>query len=319
MLSAASCGPNNSLSRYGINGIGDAGDMNYMRQAGFKWVRFFVGWNGMQPSGPSLNPDSVNWLHNEVDLWHNRGFSVVLTITRRVPAWARDPNQVRPAKCDGDDRNERRPANATMFHDFMFQLASEMKQTVAAYEVYNEPELGCKWPGDKQDFRNLILRPGVEGVKAAQPNAIVLGPAIASGSFDGWYTYQAPNGTHYLAAPVDFLNVHAYGDIQDVDARLNGSSNFNRCMEGDLKSHCIRDYWLTEFGYTGTGTAAGDNAVTVFKHCDSHADCKKAFYYSSGYDGVTGGEYGLLKDDNTPRDKYWPVKKFVTSRETPLP
>jgi hypothetical protein len=318
MLGAAKCGPNNSPSRFGVNGANDAADMDYMRQAGFKWVRFFVGWNGMQPDGPSLNAGSVAWLHQMVDLWHNRGFSVDLTITRKVPAWARDPNQAQPAKCTGEDKDERRPATPDIFRNFMFQLASEMKFTVAAYEVYNEPELACKWPGNEKDFRNLILKPGVEGVKAAQPGAIVLGPAIASGGYADWYTYTK-NNTQYLAAPVDFLNVHAYGDLQAVDARLNGSSNFNRCMEAPYASHCIREYWVTEFGYSANTTAAGNNAVDVFKHCANHADCAKAFYFSSGYDGNGGPTYGLLNDANVPRAKYWPVYNYIRSKETPLP
>ena len=322
LLSA--CGPNNSPSKYGVN-VGPAGGERLMREAGFKWVRWFVGWEGLQPNGPVLDVGAVNTLRAQLETYTRQGFSVSVVFTRTVPEWAKDWSQPRPCEAD-KHKDERRPlewvdrgdgTQIRPFQEFTFQFASAFKDIVAAFEIYNEPELDCRFPGTAAEFRNLMLGPGYDGLHAGAPNAVILGPAIAHDSeLRAYYTY--PKGDrHYLVRPVAATNVHHYGSVTDITDTMDAARDFQPCTEDG--THCLSKYWLTEFGFDGNGTEAGNNAVDVFKHCDGQARCVRAFYFSSNTIGPDLTDFRLLNDASEPRAKYFSIRKYLLSREPALP
>ncbi len=316
VLALSACDAPQSASRFGVNGSGNDTAAQMMKAAGFKWVRFFVHWNTMEPSGPSLDAGAVGGLNNEINVWSNRGFSVDIVITRDVPRWAWDTHQNSGPCANANDQS--RPKDETVYHDFMFAMAHTFGDRVGAWELWNEPEYGCRFPGSPGDFRRLILGPGYDGVKQAQPKAIVLGPAIAdvqTGVLDDWYTYAA-NGHRYLKRPVAAVNVHQYGSVSDVEAAMNTAHGYHRCMQDG--SYCVGTYWLTEFGFQEGQSPVG-KAPQIYQHCIDQSDCQKAFYFSSDYDGLQGQSFGLLDASEQPRQKYGDLKNFLLSKEPPLP
>jgi hypothetical protein len=314
-LSLAGCAPRNP-SKYGVNGEHGAPAADLMKQAGFKWIRLFVGWDDMQPYGYPLDPEKAAALDGTVNEWARRGFSISMTFTRTTPEWAKDPNQAQPC---ASHPKYRRPAEPYMFGDFAWLMAKRYGDRVAAFEVYNEPEKDCRFPGSAADFRRLILAPGFDAIRSAQPNAIILGPAMATPSeYEEYYTYPK-DGKRYLLRPVAALNMHSYGDVAQMKDRLDDASKWRKCMEPAVSSYCVDKFWMTEFGFQNGD--ADDAAVKVFKHCDAITNCQHIFYFAATYDDVGGVGKTALVDPTTgvPRDKYWKVKDYILGREAPLP
>ncbi len=318
----AGCGPASSPSRFGVN-VGSGGDVaaDRMKEAGFKWARVFMSWDRLEPAPHTFEPGYLAYNDALVNTYASRRFSIDITITKRVPVWARDTTQAQP--CTGANwRDERRPKGTVVFHDFMAELAQHFKDRVIAYEVWNEPQLGCKFPGTAADFRSRVLAPGYDGVKSVQPNAIVLGPAVGADHnvLDNWYTYPK-NGTRYLVRPVAAVNVHAYGTLSDVTARMDLAHGYRRCMEDG--SYCVSRYWLTEYGFNETDPVGW--SAQVLAHCAAQDDCIRAMYYSAADSGVdqNGNPYGSLPLLNPttlqPHAKYDAIKKWILAREPALP
>jgi hypothetical protein len=299
-------------SRYGVNGDGNSTAASRMKEAGFKWVRFFVGWDSMEPTGPTLDAGALNGLDASVNVYAKKGFSVDIVFTRDVPVWARDTTQAQPC---ADHPKARRP-KVGAFGGFAGAMATHFKDRVAAWEVFNEPELDCRFPGGPGDFRRLILSEGYDAIHAAQNDAIILGPALASpGQLSDWYTYET-NGHHYLTRPVAAMSVHHYGTVDDVKNAMNTANNYVACSE--YGSYCLVDYWLTEFGFTES--QAADSATKIFAHCESQKYCKRVFYFAANYETLSGMKVALL-DPSTlaPRAKYYKVKDYILAREPALP
>jgi hypothetical protein len=311
---ASGCLAPRSLSRYGVNGnyepTGTA--VARMREAGFKWVRFFVGWADMQPNGPGLDAGALAYVNAEVNSYASKGFSIAITFTRHVPWWVRDSSQPQPCPAHPDDR---RPI-AGYFEQFASLMAQTFKDRVAAWELWNEPELDCRFPGTPADFRRLILGPGFDAIRAAQPDAIVLGAAVAfPSSLDDYYTYLS--GSHrYLTRPVSAIDIHRYGSVDTIESAMNTGNNYVKCMQ--FTGYCVTKYWLTEFGFTESDPVG--SAAKIFAHCDAQTFCEHAFYFAANYEGLKGGTFGLLNPETlVPRDKYYKVKDYILSNEAPLP
>jgi hypothetical protein len=306
------CIATRSPSRYGVNGDGNSTAAARMKEAGFKWVRFFVGWDSMEPNGPSLDPGALNGLDATVNTYAKKGFSVDIVFTRDVPVWARDTTQAQPC---ADHPKQRRP-KVGAFGGFANAMAVHFKDRVAAWEVFNEPELDCRFPGGSGDFRKLILAEGYDNIHAVQPDAIILGPALASpGQLNDWYTYPN-NGHRYLTRPVAAINVHQYGSVADVEDAMNKANNYVACME--YTAYCVADYWLTEFGFTEG--QADDSATKIFAHCEGQKYCKRVFYFAANYETLSGMKVALLNPTTlVPRGKYYKVKDYILAREPALP
>ncbi|HET9728343.1 MAG TPA: cellulase family glycosylhydrolase [Acidimicrobiia bacterium] len=312
MVLASGCLAPRNPSRYGVNGDANTTAAELMRQAGFKWVRLFVGWDDLQPNGPGLDKNDLAYVDSEVNAYASKGFSVSIVITRHVPWWVRDNFQPEPC---ASHPNERRPL-AGYFEQFMTLMALHFKDRVAAWELWNEPELDCRFPGTPADFRRLIFNPGFDAIRAAQPDAIILGPALADVTqLNAYYTYVS-GGSRYLTRPVAAINIHHYGTVDDIESAMNTANSYVQCVWGG--TYCVTKYWLTEFGFTESD-AAGD-APNILAHCDAQKYCERAFYFAANYEGLGGQTFALL-DPKTlvPRTKYYKLKEYILSKEPPLP
>jgi hypothetical protein len=222
----------------------------------------------------------------------------------------------------GQNAAQRRP-KAGAYYTYGNQLANHFKDRVAAYELWVEPELQCKFPGQPWEFRDYALAPGFDGIKAAQPDAIVLGPTVHGGNtnLDNWYTHAGADGVRYLKRPVRAISVNEFGSVDEVRHKMNLAHDYRRCMQDG--SYCVTDYWLSAFGFNDDQPAS--RAAEIMAKCDSHSDCKRAVYYAAEYNGYDafGNVYGTFSLLNTktlaPKSKYWKLKEYMLSTEPPLP
>ena len=96
-----------------------------------------------------------------VDAARARGLKVLLT-PWTTPAWA---------NADAGVRNP--PSDPESFARFLTWLSGSLRGKVAAYEIWNEPNLADFWGGDVSQYAAL-LRASYPAVKAGDPNALVV-------------------------------------------------------------------------------------------------------------------------------------------------
>jgi hypothetical protein len=238
-----------------------------VKEAGFSWIRIQVGWRDVEPE-----PGQYTFAHVDrlVDLARANNIHVVASVLK-APHWVTG---------DGTDGI---PENSGAFRVLMEQLARHFAGRIDAYEVWNEQNLAVETGGhvDMGRYVNL-LRDGYQGVKAGDPNAIVL--------FGG----LTPTGVNDPAIAIDDVvylrEIYAYNDGEvkqyyDVLGAHPGSMCNTPdqswpanpgCPYGwnDHNSHYFRrvqelrqvmvengeahkQLWLTEFGWSTTNAAPG--------------------------------------------------------------
>jgi hypothetical protein len=243
--------------------------LNLVKDAGFGWVRQQVGWDGIEPV-----PGQYNWaeLDQIVDITNRKQIQVIFSVVRS-PRWA------------GINGTTGLPANPANFGNLMQLMAQRYKGRVAAYEVWNEQNLGLE-TGGRVSVGPYVetLKAGYKAVKAADPKAIVLFGGLSPTGIDDvnfavddakfleqCYLYNNGEMKNYF----DVLGVHpgSAGNSPDefwpVDPPADKTrpwtthpsfyfrrvENLRAVMEkyGDS----AKQVWLTEFGWTTKNAAKG--------------------------------------------------------------
>jgi polysaccharide biosynthesis protein PslG len=236
--------------------------------AGFGWLRQQVTWYSIELSKGQY---SWNELDAIVDDVHNSGLNLLLSVTR-APGWATS------------DGGNGMPANPDDLYNFMYAMASHYKGKVAAYEIWNEQNMGAETNGHVDAGRYVeLLKAGFTAVKAADPNAIVLyggltptgvnDPSVAVDDavfLEQCYQYQDGVMKNYF----DVLGAHPGSNANSPDQMwpdnpgsaaigwYNHASFYFRRVQ-DLRGIMEKygdgnkQMWLTEFGWTTANQAPG--------------------------------------------------------------
>ena len=145
-------------------------DMDLIRDAGFGWVKQNVGWRDVEGAAKG----AFNWYFTDriIGDAEERGLKVIFRLDSE-PVWAVPPEGVRS--------HNGPPEHASDFGDFCHALAERYPGRVAAYQVWNEPNLAREWGGWKPDAAAYVdlLRACYVGVKAADPDALIVSAGLA--------------------------------------------------------------------------------------------------------------------------------------------
>ncbi len=168
-------------------------DMRLTQEMGFGWVKQKFAWRDIEGHAKGeydwFRPD---WI---VDTAVSHNLNLVIRIDRQ-PLWA-----VRTLP-DEEIKNNQPPVDLADFGDFCGVLADRYKGRVAAYQVWNEPNLNREWgeqPPNPAEY-TALLQVCYEAIKAADPAAIVISAGLA------------PTGTHDNTAVPDDLYLQGMYD-----------------------------------------------------------------------------------------------------------
>ena len=202
-----------------------------VEQSGAKWVRLSAFWKVMQPS--PTGPINWSWLDADVFEADERNLDVLITFAS-VPNWSNNS----PLNCDfWSAECSDPPTSPQHFKDFARAVASRYATRVHHWEIWNEPDLNIFWNGTQQQWHDLILVPGVQGIREVAPTARILGPATwaSFGTFSGW---------SWLACDhLDALSTHFY--------RGSSSAMFEAVDQEFapwIADYCNKPLWITEAG-----------------------------------------------------------------------
>jgi hypothetical protein len=194
------------------------------------------------------------------------------------------------------------PTDYTEFGRFMGQLAARYQGRVAAYELWNEPNLAREWRGDELDPSRFValVAEGSKAVRAADPGALIISGAPAvTGINDG---VEAIDDRVFLrgmyaagvAQWVDGIGAHPYGfanppdeswqDTEHVASSHNDHPSFFFrdtledyhviMLEYDDTEHRI---WATEFGWPSV-EGMGSMDTTDWEYAQEVSEEQQAEY-----------------------------------------
>ena len=226
-----------------------AQQLDGVKAAGFTWIRQRMSWADTEPTPGQLAWDAWDAI---VDGAASRGLQVILVL-EDAPAWAKAPKDVPFAGAP--------PRDPDTFARFAEQVAARFRGKVAAYQVWDEPNLGAHWGSDGVNpaAYAALLGAGYRGIRRGDADAVVLAAGLAP------TTERSPanlNDLDFLrglyaagAGPFfDALAYKPYGFWSDPDTAADPNvTNFARaeliydilCENGD--GH--KGIWAVEFGW----------------------------------------------------------------------
>ncbi len=178
--------------------------LSWAQGTGVEWIKQQIEWVNIE-----YEPGAYDWreLDRIVEKANGYGFRLMLSVNH-APAWTRtDPVEYGP------------PNDPTEFGRFMGVLAERYRGRVAAYELWNEPNLRREWRGEPLDPALFValIREGASAINAADPSATVISGAPAvTGINDGETAVDDRVYLRGMAAAgvgdwVDGIGVHPYG------------------------------------------------------------------------------------------------------------
>ncbi|UCC86365.1 MAG: PD40 domain-containing protein [Anaerolineales bacterium] len=231
--------------RYGVN-MADLGKAYLVRDLGLGWAKSYVNWETVEPE-----PGQYRWVDPDNILSAFEGYGVhILMRVHGTPAWARPPGTFLSHP----------PDETAGFAHFMGALAARYKGRVAAYEIWNEPNLNYEWgylEPDPAEY-TALLKAAYQAVKAVDSDALVISGGLAT-TGDGSSTamgdlaflqgmYDAGAGGYF-----DALGSHPYAFGHDPDYQDPWGLSLSRVEQqrevmianGDAQT----PVWITEAGW----------------------------------------------------------------------
>lgn len=184
-------------------------DLGLVQEMGFGWVKQTFPWREIE----GIEKGAYDWYRTDliVQMVEESGLQMVVRLDQN-PLWAV------ASLPDAQIQGNQPPTNYQDFGDFCQAVAARYHGRIAAYQVWNEPNLSREWGGQPPDpaAYTELLRVCYEGIKTADPGAIVISAGLApTGTTlpvampDGEFLqgmYAAGAGAYF-----DVLGVHAPG------------------------------------------------------------------------------------------------------------
>ena len=145
-------------------------DLALIRELGFGWVKQSFAWRDIETNGKGLydwwKPDKI------VELTEAAGLKLLVRLDRQ-PFWAQEP--------ESQPQENAPPADLQDFADYCSAVAGRYRGRVAAYQVWNEPNLRREWGNEPPDpaAYTALLKVCYEAIKAADPAAVVISAGLA--------------------------------------------------------------------------------------------------------------------------------------------
>lgn len=147
-------------------------DLGLIREAGFGWVKQTFAWRDIE-----IEKGVYDWSRADTVVSLVNHFNLKL-----LARLDRDPHWDRTYVDDGSGRiASGPPGDLRNFADFCGVIATRYRRQVAAYQVWNEPNLAREWGGRAPDPLEYVkmLRGCYIAIKQADPDALVISAGLA--------------------------------------------------------------------------------------------------------------------------------------------
>jgi len=314
------------------------------KNGGAKIVRTDLGWSTLEENGKG---QYSAWYLSKVDRLVNaaqaRGLKLLISVVYS-PCWASSAPETLKQGCGsgwwGRGVGAYPPNHNSDYGDAMAFLAARYRGRVAAWELWNEPNLDGFWnsPDPARDYANLV-KATYPRIKSADPGATVVAGAMA----DAAWSFTRDLYRAGIKGSFDALSIHPYsGDNSPLDplsdAYVHGSfvRGVPAVRQVMADNGDDRPMWLTEFGYNtslirnsepwlnGVGEDVQARWLeAAYKQMREWSYVAVGVWYNvkdRGTDRYEKDEnYGLVRYDNTPKPAYAAYQRAAaaTSGSTP--
>ncbi len=232
--------------------------LELMHAAGVTWIRQELPWEQIEPAAKGQTADPAyggsTWAKYDdiVDRAAALGINVLFRLDTS-PRWALPPDAP-----DGLGP----PVNSEDYFDFLGEVAARYRGKVAAYQIWNEPNLTSEWgrkPPDPSAYAAL-LEGAAARIRSADPDAKVVMAALAPTLTEN---SDAMNDLVYLQrlydagirGSFDVLAVQAYGLRGGPDDPRTGSDDVTSSRPTLVRREMVANgdakvpVWATEMGW----------------------------------------------------------------------
>ena len=327
-----------------------------LKEGGFKWFRMDNIFTGVLKAGQGTNLD-YDWtdFDRRVDFIAKIGADPIMAVSYMPQVLDAVPNGERQSA----------PKDYTAWEELCFQAAQRSLQRgkrIPFWEVWNEVNAGWLKPGPEdtgtEAFQKLytaalgkvqtnagvvrrfeayckLYRATARGVRRADPQAKVGGPALASGPFENSDYGHCQHGKGFARGlmawcqqeklPLDFVSWHEYFQmpetiVKEADAFRSYLADFpelRRTVTSFMITEWNEAWWADRPQDHELGAAWCANSITR-AFLPAHIDRPCFFYVKQGDMGFRG-DYSLLMKDNLPKASYNVAKIFNGLRGDWLP
>lgn len=325
-----------ATTQYGVNAFllaTDAGRaLDLAQNAEFGWVRQQIHWRDIEGARGRYVWAPVDQVVAAAAAHH---MLLMLSVVRS-PDWAAP--------------NDGLPTDTAAFAHFMGRLAARYRGRVAAYQIWNEPNLAVENGGTPATPAAYLatLRAAYPAVKAADPCALVISAAMASTSAPDPRVaasdldfldqlYRLDGGAFLRSA--DIVDLHpgggpfAPGAAWPADQPAAAASYFRRIEQVRAimrRYHDPRQAWISEVGWAVSRAPGAPAPVTPALQADylvaALRQVRKEYGWISGVFvwnlnfSVIGGPadekatFGILNPDWSPRPAYMALQSYLHAR-----
>jgi hypothetical protein len=283
-------------------------------EAGIGWVRVDFVWLHIEPER-----DTYEWRRYDdlIDRLEARGLRIYASFGS-TPSWATSGSESSGVP---DDPGE--------WQEFCYLVASRYRGRVDAWGMWNEPNSDRFWEGTRNQYIEIILLPGAQAVRAADPAALVCAPDLAHLSslhWDDWLSDVIKKAGH----AIDVITHHIYPSYGTAD---EVTYDLDKKLSLPFSSPSIRDllkdagwwgrpFWLTETGIESARYGEDAQAEYYEDLLDDwfgpHSETRwmdRIFFYHM-FDGKqqTANSFGIVENwpDLERKDAFYAYQYFIS-------
>lgn len=227
----------------------DDAELQQVRDLGAQYVVQVFSWREIEPSPGEFHWEYIDWLLRAAEFYNLR----VVARLDKTPRWAASNPSAFNAL----------PGRVDDYADFAARVAARYRGRIAAYIIWNEPNLAREW-GDQMPNPNAyatLLKLAASRIRAADSNARIVSAGLAP---TNEHSERAMDDRDYMRAlyaagardAFDILAAHPYAFTNPPDDPRGAHAGLNFLRILDLREimatngDAAKPIWITEFGYT---------------------------------------------------------------------